>query len=159
MLRNCDIKEVLEFLKMKVEEEEAMRKTWLPDQSKIPKLPMALEEIMKTSNLVKTAATKALKAFLTAGNHKLGKDSFPAWQSRVEKVYFINTSTLLDKLPDIFTLSDIIAWVAMFEATISNGQTGGVKQLNTVLLTIQDNHFLGFSSTTTKTYINHKTIW
>ena len=65
---NWDIKEVLEFLKMKVEEEEAMRKTWLPDQSRIPKLPLAMEEIMKKPNLVKTAATKALKAFLIAGN-------------------------------------------------------------------------------------------
>ena len=44
-LRYWDIKEVLEFLKMKVEEEEAMRKTWLRDQSMIPKHPMAMEEI------------------------------------------------------------------------------------------------------------------
>ena len=44
-LSNWDIKEVLEFLKMKVEEEEAMRKTWLCDQSMIPKHPMAMEEI------------------------------------------------------------------------------------------------------------------
>ena len=63
-LSNWDLKEVLEFLKMKIEEEEAMRNTWLPDKSRIPKLPMAMEKIMKKPNLVKTAATKALKAFL-----------------------------------------------------------------------------------------------
>ena len=59
-----------------------MRKTWLPDQFMIPKLPMTMEE---NPNLVVTAATKALKAFLRAGNHKMGKDSFPAWRFRVEK--------------------------------------------------------------------------
>ena len=65
-LSNWDIKEV------------AMRKTLLPDQSMIPKLLMAMEEIMKKKKtLVKTAATKAVKAFLIAGNHKMGKDSFP----------------------------------------------------------------------------------
>ena len=126
---NWDIKEVLEFLKMKVEEEEAMRKTWLPDQSRIPKLPLAMEEIMKKPNLVKTVATKALKAFLIPGNHKMGKGSFPAWRFPVEKAYFINTSTLLHQLPDIFTLSDIIDWGALDGATISNGPTGGASAI------------------------------
>ena len=55
-----------------------MMKTLLPDQSMIPKLLMAMEEIMKKKKtLVKTAATKAVKAFLIAGNQKMGKDSFP----------------------------------------------------------------------------------
>ena len=65
-LSNWDIMEV------------AMRKTLLPDQSMIPKLLMAPEEIMKKKKtLVKAAATKAVKAFLIAGNHKMAKDSFP----------------------------------------------------------------------------------
>ena len=46
-LSKCDIKEVLEFLMIKVEEEIAVRKAWLPAQSMIPKLPMAMAEIMK----------------------------------------------------------------------------------------------------------------
>ena len=72
---------------MKVAEEEAMRKIWLPDQYMIPKLPMAMGKIMRRrrKNLVKTAATMALKAFLISGNHKIGKDGFPAWRFCVEK--------------------------------------------------------------------------
>ena len=74
-----------------------MRETWVHDQTKMP-----MEDIMKKPNLVKSAATKALKVFLTAGNLKLGKDSFPGWRFCVEKAYFINTSTLLVKLPNVF---------------------------------------------------------
>ena len=55
----------------------------------------------------------------------MGKDSFPAWRFCVEKGYFINTSALLNKLPNIFTLSDIIDWGALDGATISDSPTGG----------------------------------
>ena len=84
---------------------------------------------MKKPNLVKSASTKALKVFLTAGNLKLGKDSFPGWLFCVEKAYFLNTSTLLVNLPNVFTLSDIIDWVALDGATICNGPTGGAAAL------------------------------
>ena len=90
LLSNWDIREVLKILKIKVEEEEAMRETWVHDQTKMP-----MEDIMKKPNLVKSAATKPLKVFLTAGNLKLGKDSFPGWRFCVEKAYFMNTSTSL----------------------------------------------------------------
>ena len=63
-----------------------MRKTWLPDQSMIPNLPMAMGKIMREKNyLVKTAATMALKAFLISGNHKIAIDGFPAWRFCNEK--------------------------------------------------------------------------
>ena len=101
-----------------------MRETWVHDQTKMP-----MEDIMKKPNLVKSAATKALKVFLTAGNLKLGKDSFPGWRFCVEKAYFINTSTLLVKLPNVFTLSDIIDWVALDGVTICNCPRGGAAAL------------------------------
>ena len=52
-LSNWDIREVLKILKIKVEEEEAMRETWVHDQTK-----MTMEDIMKKPNLLKSAATK-----------------------------------------------------------------------------------------------------
>ena len=126
---NWDIKSMLEEVKKEEDEKEAVAMDWVPDKDSIPALPMSLEDVIKKPNMVKTAATKMLKAFLAAGRLKLGKGTFAGWSFPVEKAYFINTASHLSKLPDTFKMSDIINWEALDGGTISNGPRAGAAAI------------------------------
>ena len=122
---NWDIKAMLEDVQKEEEEKDAVSMDWVPDKASIPALPMSLEDIIKKPNMLKTAATKALKAFLVAGRLKLGKGTFAGWSFPVEKAYFVHTASHLSKLPSKFKMSDIISWEALDGGSISNGPRAG----------------------------------
>ena len=58
---------------------------------------------------------------------KLGQGTFLAWHFPVEKAYLVHTAGLVDKLPNMFTLSNIIEWSAFKGTSISNGNISALK--------------------------------
>ena len=126
---NWDIKAMLEDIKKKEEEKDAVAMDWVLDKVSLPSLPMSLEDIIKKPNMVKTVATKAMKAFLPAGRLNLGKGRFSGWSFPMEKAYFVHTASHLSNLPDKFKMSDIISWEALDGGSISNGPRGGAAAI------------------------------
>ena len=91
---------MLEDAKKEEEEKDTVAMDWVLNKASIPSLPMSLVDIIKKPSMVKTAAIKAMKAFLAAVRLKLGKGRFAGWSFTTEKAYFVHTASQLSKLPD-----------------------------------------------------------
>ena len=117
---DLDIREASKRLLKVIRMEDAVKCDWLtrgaPD---FPKLPRNMKFILKQPRMLKNA--------LTSAGVKLGQGTFLAWHFPVEKAYLVHTAGLVDKLPNMFTLSNIIEWSAFKGTSISNGNISALK--------------------------------
>ena len=117
---DLDIREASKRLLKVIRMEDAVKCDWLtrgaPD---FPKMPRNMKFILKQPRMLKNA--------LTSAGVKLGQGTFLAWHFPVEKAYLVHTAGLVDKLPNMFTLSNIIEWSAFKGTSISNGNISALK--------------------------------
>ena len=119
---------VLKQLEMEVNMEEALKCKWLVKRDpKFPKLPRSMEFLLKQPRLVKSSTVSVVNHLMTNAGVKLGRDKFPAWSFPLDKCMLVHTSSLVARLPDAFSLSDIIEWSDLQGTSISNGKISALK--------------------------------
>ena len=58
---------------------------------------------------------------------KLGRETFPGWNCRIQKAHLVYSSDIVKGLPEVFTLNQIIEWSDLLGANISNSHLSAQK--------------------------------
>ena len=91
------------------EKDAAVMEMWLlEDMLTLASLPGTLEEVLKNTNMVKSAASKFLSWLLPG--QTVGERYFPGWFHKVDTPWYIHTSGLIPGIKDTeeLCLQDII---------------------------------------------------
>ena len=132
-------KEAVKELQKKILEDEALKMNWVrPGQDDFPKLSLEMAELLKKPPKVKSAVAAALNNLMKQSNAKLGRGDFLAWHYPIEKEFMVFTNSLLNSLPNPFTLSMIIDWSDLQSVSIANGRLSALKVASGI------NTWLGF---------------
>ena len=131
VLGNLDLEKVMLVAEYKIAKRDAAIKArWLPaDLATLPPLPVPLGEVLKSPNMVKTAASKFL-CWLFPGQ-KLGERYVAAWLHKVDTALFVHTSDLMPGIMNTneFCMQDIINFKQLRHMkSLSNGIISEVKK-------------------------------
>ena len=131
MLGNLSLEKVVLMAEFKIAERDApLKERWLPeDRTTLASLPGTLEEVLKNTNMVKSAASKFMSWLLPG--QKFGERYFPGWFHKVDTALFVQTSSLMPGLKDTeeLCLQDIIDFKELKNMkSLSNGNISAIKK-------------------------------
>ena len=86
-----------------------------------------MAELFKKPAKVKSAVAAALNNVMKQSNAKLGRADFIAWHYPITKELMLVTNSLLNNLPNPFTVSMIIDWSNLQSVSIANGRLSTLK--------------------------------
>ena len=131
VLGNLSLEKVVLMAEFKIAERDApLKERWLPeDRTTLASLPGTLEEVLKNTNMVKSAASKFMSWLLPG--QKFGERYFPGWFHKVDTALFVQTSSLMPGLKDTeeLCLQDIIDFKELKNMkSLSNGNISAIKK-------------------------------
>ena len=128
MIGSLEREKVAKFLESQLLQEEAVSEGWIPkNMEDFPKLEAPLSRVIKNTNMLKTAATRAMNFFKEYNNLKLGHGKFMLWHFPMEKSMLVHSRHMVDKLPSSFNLEQIISWSELQGVSMSNGRLWALK--------------------------------